>query len=766
SFIMSLRIAALLVTLASTSLVSADPYPITGVKADKGSLPVRRNVDDLEAEKGPQWDLYVQSLSSMYQMNPDDSLSFFQIAGIHGWPYVEWNNTGKGIDSGGWAGYCPHGEPIFLPWHRAYVLLFEQSLVEKAKQIASQYPQSERNTYAEAANSLRAPYWDWATSNKVPDASLPAKVTIKTAKGEQEVANPLASYKFPDAAMEGRYGDIAGAEASQRARDQIQRCPSPRSYPDSANGEMSLQNNNRRRQDYGDMVYDAFTTSRSFAEFASTRSQGTSLEQIHNFIHVEATCASDFLNSRVSGFDPLFMLHHSNIDRLWSYWQAIHPKDVIFTESYQGGARFTTPRGSTISPNTPLAPFFGPNGKPHTSNTVLSIQDFGYSYEGLEYGSKSAEEIKRSAARMIRKLYGKGKAPTEDEGSENEIPDTPPSKNGTAPDTPPSKNGTAPTEDKPSDDEPSEEDEDSDNEIPDTKPSKNGTSTGKPPSKTKPTPGKGPFSNSTRPELTRPDLTRPDLTRPETGRPSKNSTSGKPPKTGKQPGNDTQPDKGDKESTKPSDIDSSNRRYAQVKINVEEVERPCYVSIFIANVYAGSMIVMPEPSTGIVNGAIFLNTAIEQFGSSGNGSSKSFEDSIGCEITKTDGTVIALKKVPSLKIEIDQVTLTPPKDEDDLSVPSERKAEPVSKFSPPPPGSAGSAGGPSLPPVEISSGGRGGQGGQGGRSDQPEYGDGNQGGGKDGKPKPKPKEKPGVTSAAGKLSPLPVLLVASVLLLI
>ncbi|RCI16540.1 hypothetical protein L249_1799 [Ophiocordyceps polyrhachis-furcata BCC 54312] len=695
---MSLRKAALLVTVASTSLVSADPYPITGVKVEKGSsLPIRRNVDELASEKGPQWDLYIQSLSSMYEMNPDDALSFFQIAGIHGWPYVEWNGTGKGIENSGWPGYCPHGEPIFLPWHRAYVLLFEQSLVETAKQIASQYPEKERNTYVEAANSLRSPYWDWATSNKVPDASLPAKLQVKTAKGQKEVTNPLASYKYPEAAVQGRYGDLGSAEDSPSARGQIQRCPSPRSYPQSANEEMDLQNNNRRRQDYGDMVYDAFTTSQTFARFASTGSQGISLEQIHNFIHIEATCASDFLNSRVSGFDPLFMLHHSNIDRLWAYWQAIHPKEAIFSESYRGGPRFTTPQGSTIGPDSPLAPFFGPGGKPHTSKTVLSIQQFGYSYEGLEYGAKSDKEIEKSAMRMISKLYGKGKAIPDDDPSDNEVPDK---------------------------DEPSDK-----NEIPDGRPpKKERPDKNTPPSKNKPPFGNGPFSNGTRPDL------------------------GRPPKTGPQPGNGTtQPDK-------EVEADLTNRRYAQVKINVEEVEKPCFVSIFVANVYAGSMVVMPQPSTGIVNGAIFLNTAIEQLGN--NGSSSSFENSIGCEITKTDGTVIELKSVPSLKIEIDQVILTPPKAEDELSVPTERKAEQISSFSPPPPGSAGSAGGPPLPPVERDP--PGGQDDQGG---QPEYGDGGKEGGKGGKGDGKTKPKTVTSSAVAKVSPLPVLLLASVLFL-
>lgn len=44
----------------------------------------------------------------MYSTTDSDWLSYFQIAGIHGQPYIQWNNTGKQVGDG-WLGYCPHG---------------------------------------------------------------------------------------------------------------------------------------------------------------------------------------------------------------------------------------------------------------------------------------------------------------------------------------------------------------------------------------------------------------------------------------------------------------------------------------------------------------------------------------------------------------------------------------------------------------------------------------------------------------------------------
>ncbi|KAF4589100.1 tyrosinase 2 [Ophiocordyceps camponoti-floridani] len=706
--------AALLFAFGSASFVLADPYAITGVKVDNGPLPIRRNIDDLEAEKGPQWDLYIQSLSFMYDMDSDDSLSFFQIAGIHGWPFIEWNNTGRGNANSPWAGYCPHGEPIFLPWHRAYVVLYEQSLVSAAKQIASQYPGGERKQYEEAADTLRAPYWDWAATGKVPNATLPDKVKIKTPKGQKEVDNPLANYKFPQQAVQGRYGDLAAAQAERsRPRGEIVRCPSPRSYPDSANAVMSLEQNNRRTQSLRDMVYDTFTTSQNFAEFASTRSKGVSLEQIHNTIHIEATCSADFLNSRVAGYDPLFMLHHSNVDRFWAYWQALHPEDVIFTDSYRGQSRFTTPAGTTVGPDSPLAPFFGANGQAHTSKTVLSIKDFGYSYEGLEYGAKSDSEIKQSAARMINKLYSG--QPQEEEPSEDDKP-----------------SGGKPSDDKSSDDKSSDDkpsdDKPSDDKSSDDKSSDDKTSTEKP-SKGNPSDNDLPDQDSSDNEI-----------------PSDNPSGKKPPHSESPLRHQQHPPP----PRKAQQRKAITKRHAPGLQHAPETER--------LGRHAA------QPATGVVNGAVFLNNAIQKVSKSGNGSTSAVESNIHCEITKTDGQVIDLSSVPSLKIEVDQVILTPPASETEISRPKERKAEPVSKVSPPPPGSAGSADGPPLAPANQQENGNGGYSPGGDRGGSPGE---DQGDYRDGNPKAKPKpEKPVTVSAAGRAGPWPVLVYVSACLLL
>lgn len=51
--------------------------------------------------------------------------------------------------------------------------------------------------------------------------------------------------------------------------------------------------------------YLVFTRSRDFSDFATTDERGTSLEQLHNSVHWDGACGSQFLTSDFSAFDPL-----------------------------------------------------------------------------------------------------------------------------------------------------------------------------------------------------------------------------------------------------------------------------------------------------------------------------------------------------------------------------------------------------------------------------------------------------------------------------
>ncbi|KOS23046.1 Tyrosinase [Escovopsis weberi] len=393
---MILSRAVSVLALAAVSQAQ-NPYPVTGAAAPGGgpAVPLRKNINDLQREGGPTWDLYIQALAAMYSTADSDWLSYFQIAGIHGEPYIQWNHTGSQAGDG-WLGYCPHGEAIFATWHRPYVMLFEQVLVNNALRIASTYPSRYRASYMDAAQNLRAPFWDWGADSTVPQSTVPTSLPINVVSGntirQVQFDNPLQTYNFPKAALNGKYGDF------EPGASRTVRCPSPKSYPSSANANLA-------DRPYKQWVYDTMTQATTFINFASTSGDGINLESIHNAIHWDGACAQQFLAPETSAFDPLFWLHHSNVDRLWAYWEALQPDQTVFTNTYSGQSRWGVKGGTTISNQSPLLPFYGADGQLYTSTSVTSLSTFGYTYEGMEYWAKSADQMKSDVSTIINKLY-------------------------------------------------------------------------------------------------------------------------------------------------------------------------------------------------------------------------------------------------------------------------------------------------------------------------------------------------------------------------
>ena len=98
------------------------------------------------------------------------------------------------------------------------------------------------------------------------------------------------------------------------------------------------------------------------------------------------------------------MLHHVNVDRYIALWQAIHP-NLTFTSSYTSGGLYATAKGSVISVNSPLKPFFRDNQNYHTSITALSMKLFGYTYPEIDDSSQSPDETSKTVIAKVNALY-------------------------------------------------------------------------------------------------------------------------------------------------------------------------------------------------------------------------------------------------------------------------------------------------------------------------------------------------------------------------
>jgi len=119
--------------MAPKSLPATGFYPIRGIQAGldpDAKNPLRKVPPRMELDAWftstdiihiNQRALFFPAFKAFCDSAPEDKFSFFRIAGIHGKPFVPWD------EPSGTGNYCTHGETTFTTWHRPYLLLFEVS---------------------------------------------------------------------------------------------------------------------------------------------------------------------------------------------------------------------------------------------------------------------------------------------------------------------------------------------------------------------------------------------------------------------------------------------------------------------------------------------------------------------------------------------------------------------------------------------------------------------------------------------------------------
>jgi hypothetical protein len=166
--------------------------------------------------------------------------------------------------------YCSHGAPGFFTWHRAYLMAFENALRVVGCQVT-------------------LPYWDWSSG---PSTGIPAACRLPTYvnRGGATVANPL--FSGPRA---------AGGQTNRRADIDTT------AFDDLASGAQAAM------------------TAVTFVSFQSQ------VNGVHGSVHVRT--GGDMGSVPTAAYDPIFYLHHANIDRLWADWQTAHPGPLPAAEA-------------------------------------------------------------------------------------------------------------------------------------------------------------------------------------------------------------------------------------------------------------------------------------------------------------------------------------------------------------------------------------------------------------------------------------------------
>lgn len=187
-----------------------------------------------------------------------------------------------------------HRGPAFLPWHRYFLREFELMLQDKRPGVT-------------------LPYWDWET-----EADPFAAPLWSTAPGERHyvggdgtvTTGPFAGWTALVEAIDGSLVDRPGG---------IIRNFGSGAFPTQAQVDGVLA-------DYP--VYDTSPWRTASAGSFRNRLEGWLQEagevgsQLHNAVHV---WIGGDMGPGTSPNDPVFFLHHGNIDRIWAAWQHAHP---------------------------------------------------------------------------------------------------------------------------------------------------------------------------------------------------------------------------------------------------------------------------------------------------------------------------------------------------------------------------------------------------------------------------------------------------------
>ncbi|EPS45952.1 hypothetical protein H072_53 [Dactylellina haptotyla CBS 200.50] len=371
----------------------------------QGQVPLRKEIRQM-IQNPTEFNLFILALQRMQQQPQSSDTSYYGMAGIHGRPYKAWNNNfGQGNPN---SGYCTHADVLFLSWHRPYLALYEQIIWEHARNIVNEFQEPRRSAYNAVLPTLRIPYWDWAMDARMPpQVGDMQTIQVETPRGQQNIANPLYSYRFtslneiPDQPF-NRMPETVRFPAQMSNGQYV-------SQPQAVNNALQRLGGNLRSRVYQLLTaYKQYNQVSSKAAAQSNNGQLDSIEGVHDTIHGTVGSGGHMGWVDVSAFDPIFWLHHTNIDRLFAIWQGINPSSYQLSGRSMG--TFAIQQGTQEDLNTPLPPFRQTANAYYTSATAARTKNFGYAYsETIDWQTGAGTQSgPGSVIAAVNNLYGRG----------------------------------------------------------------------------------------------------------------------------------------------------------------------------------------------------------------------------------------------------------------------------------------------------------------------------------------------------------------------
>jgi tyrosinase len=242
---------------------------------------------------------YARAVKAMWDRKLDDPASWRYQAAIHGYDANDANL--QALEQPGekhpanqrdvWS-QCQHGSWYFLPWHRGYLGCFEAICREAIKSLGG------------PNEDWALPYWNYSDDNDSSARYMRPEFIEDTWPDGGD--NPLfagvkrAPYRAVDTIL-GSAGDfdLDDAEVSLRAMNE----------PDfSASGNASS--------------FGGGQTGFSFQGDSAGVLEGTPHGDVHMAVGFDPITQQGYWmgSFMTAGLDPIFWLHHCNLDRLWTKW--------------------------------------------------------------------------------------------------------------------------------------------------------------------------------------------------------------------------------------------------------------------------------------------------------------------------------------------------------------------------------------------------------------------------------------------------------------
>lgn len=381
---------AMLTTRAGRALANGDPPPVGAARWHRY---------DVASSEGQRMLVsYARGVQAMLALPVSDPRNWFRNAFTH---FLD----------------CPHGNWWFYAWHRGYVGYFEQTIRTLSGDV-----------------NFAMPYWDWTRQPQIPaqmfdgvltptdaayapytrnlnvftDSVQPAMKaywdTLSSAQRAQLDARGYSTFDLlwndvtgyspkQDAGVSGNmaYAITCGARYLSRDNPHLDAKTSIAVDPDTILTGLAPVDF------YNETASLSFTSSKTASHVVQPNgsTQFSVLEgQPHNKVHnciggVGAIDPGPYGNMTnfLSPVDPIFFLHHSNMDRLWDVWTRKQLALKLPIGPEEDAQQFM---------DEPFLFYIGANGQPigpTTAGAVFSTTAFDYDYEpgfGSDYRPKPA----------------------------------------------------------------------------------------------------------------------------------------------------------------------------------------------------------------------------------------------------------------------------------------------------------------------------------------------------------------------------------------